>query len=111
MSLDFGAMCEALHHISHHHRQQCEGLVDLSDHLAIFQNLSDCEEETSKWHVDWYGIPEGLSWTLLVPIWPADWSHLGGTQLCLQQPELQRASTVPKAAKASAQTVLKEVSA
>ena len=67
----------------------------------------------SKWHVDWFGIPDQLSWTLLVPIWPAgaaDWSQLGGTQLCLQQPELPRASTVPKAAKASAQTVLKEVS-
>ncbi|CAJ1336102.1 unnamed protein product, partial [Effrenium voratum] len=43
------------------------------DQLMLYTaSLTIIEEsvQDSKWHVDWHGIPEGLCWTFLVPVWP-----------------------------------------
>ncbi|CAE7485668.1 BFAR [Symbiodinium necroappetens] len=68
-------------------------------------------EDASKWHVDWYGIPDALSWTMLVPLWPRDdddWRALGGTQLCLKEHALPRADSVAPSIAAVAALVAKE---
>ncbi|CAE7540298.1 unnamed protein product [Symbiodinium pilosum] len=68
-------------------------------------------EDDSKWHVDWHGIPKGLSWTILVPLWPLDdkdWRNLGGTQLCVNEHMLPRPKAVASCSAAAAEAVAKE---
>ncbi|CAL1160035.1 unnamed protein product [Cladocopium goreaui] len=69
------------------------------------------EDEDSKWHVDWHGIPEGLCWTLLVPIWPSvpeDWRSMGGTQLCRHRDHRQMLWSAGKTVPGSLRDLLVE---
>ncbi|CAJ1374289.1 unnamed protein product [Effrenium voratum] len=84
------------------------------DQLMLYTaSLTIIEEsvQDSKWHVDWHGIPEGLCWTFLVPVWPQDaeaWRGLGGTQLFLESRNAQLFRAAEVAAEASATRAVAE---
>eukprot|EP00434_Breviolum_minutum_P001106 symbB.v1.2.000967.t1/scaffold39.1/size394969/11 len=78
------AVFDELAHVLLRHVPRHDEMMLYSASFTVIEH--PVEDENSQWHVDWHGIPEGLCWTLLVPIWPiapSAWKDLGGTQLCV----------------------------